>query len=133
MYDLELKILSFLKPQKNAILNVKIRYFLVTIYLILLHRIDTLKIEVTQRARTETILGKSPPISNGHQPPRADYPYGVVVFILLTMLARSRETALPCIIFMVGFPNKGEGAQYYCGHFVTRLLKFFLQITMKCT
>ena len=37
--------------------------------------VNPIKIEVTQRARTETILGKSPAISNGHQPPRADYPY----------------------------------------------------------
>ena len=41
MYDLELKMLSFLKPQINAILNVKLRFFLDTIYLISLHRIGT--------------------------------------------------------------------------------------------
>ena len=41
VYDLELKILSFLKPQKNAILNVKLRFFSDTFYLILLHRIGT--------------------------------------------------------------------------------------------
>ena len=41
MYDLELKILSFLQSQKNAILNVKIWYFLDTIYLILINRIGT--------------------------------------------------------------------------------------------
>ena len=37
--------------------------------------VNPMKIEVTQRARTETILGKSPVILNGHQPPRANYPY----------------------------------------------------------
>ena len=37
--------------------------------------VNPIKIEVTQRARMETILGKSPAILNGHQPPRADYPY----------------------------------------------------------
>ena len=38
--------------------------------------VNLIKIEVTRRARTETILGKSPAIFNGHQPPRADDPYG---------------------------------------------------------
>ena len=37
--------------------------------------VNPIKIEVTRRARTETILGKSPAICNGHQPPRADDPY----------------------------------------------------------
>ena len=37
--------------------------------------VNPIKIEVTRRARRETILGKSPAISNGHQPPRAEYPY----------------------------------------------------------
>ena len=41
VYDFELKILSFLKPKKNAILNVKLRFFLDTICLILLHRSGT--------------------------------------------------------------------------------------------
>ena len=38
--------------------------------------VNPIKIEVTRRARTETILGKSSAIFNGHQPPRADDPYG---------------------------------------------------------
>ena len=37
--------------------------------------VNPIKIKVTRRARTETILGKSPAIFNGHQPPRADDPY----------------------------------------------------------
>ena len=37
--------------------------------------VNPIKIEGIRRARTETILGKSPAILNGHQPPRADYPY----------------------------------------------------------
>ena len=37
--------------------------------------VNPIKIEVTRRARTEMILGKSPAIYNGHQPPRADDPY----------------------------------------------------------
>ena len=37
--------------------------------------VNPIKIEVTRRARTETILGKSPAIFNEHQPPRADDPY----------------------------------------------------------
>ena len=64
VFDLELKILSSLTPKKNAILNMKLRFFLDTICPSLLHR------------RTETILGKSPAIFNWHQPPRADDPYG---------------------------------------------------------
>ena len=43
--------------------------------------VNPIRIEVTRRARTETILGKSPAISNGHQPPRADYPYTAVVYV----------------------------------------------------
>ena len=39
--------------------------------------VNPIKIEVTRRARTETILGKSPAIFNGHQPTRADYQYRV--------------------------------------------------------
>ena len=31
--------------------------------------VNPIKIEVTRRARTETNLGKSPAIPNGHQPP----------------------------------------------------------------
>ena len=37
--------------------------------------VNPIKIEVTRRARTETILGKSPAIFNGHQPPRVLDPY----------------------------------------------------------
>ena len=37
--------------------------------------VNPIKMEVTRRARTETILGKSPAIFNGHQPPQADDPY----------------------------------------------------------
>ena len=37
--------------------------------------VNPVKIEVTRRARMEMILGKSPAIFNGHQPPRADDPY----------------------------------------------------------
>ena len=84
VYDLELKILSFLESQKNAILNIKIRYILFY-YIGSAQRlsvnsrkkriVNPIKIEVTRRARTEMILGKSPVIFNGHQPPRADYTY----------------------------------------------------------
>ena len=41
VFDLELTILSFLKPQKNAILTVKLRFFFYTICIILLHRSGT--------------------------------------------------------------------------------------------
>ena len=41
--------------------------------------VNLIKIEATRRARTETILGKSPAIFNGHQPPRADYPYDDII------------------------------------------------------
>ena len=41
MYDLDQNFLSFSNPPKNAILNVKIRFFWDTLYLILLHRIVT--------------------------------------------------------------------------------------------
>ena len=41
MYDLDQNFLSFSKPPKNAILNVKIRFSWDTLYLILLHRIVT--------------------------------------------------------------------------------------------
>ena len=37
--------------------------------------VNPIEIEVIKSARMETILGKSPAICNGHQPPRADYPY----------------------------------------------------------
>ena len=43
--------------------------------------VNPIKIEVTRRARTEMILGKSPAIYNGYQPPRADDPYTAIVVI----------------------------------------------------
>ena len=41
--------------------------------------VNLIKIGVTRRARMEIILGKTPVISNGHQPPRAVDPYVVTI------------------------------------------------------
>ena len=37
--------------------------------------VNPIKIELTRSVRMETTLGKAPAIYNGHQPPRAVYPY----------------------------------------------------------
>ena len=49
--------------------------------------VNPIKINVTRRARTERILGKSPAILNEHQPPRADYPYALVTFVHISNIS----------------------------------------------
>ena len=39
--------------------------------------VNPIKIELTRSVRMETTLGKAPAIYNGHQPPRAVYPYDI--------------------------------------------------------
>ena len=52
----------------------------------------------------ETILGKSPAIFNGHQPPRADYPYMKIVQIntelrLMFLSFEDLFEALPLLVY----------------------------------
>ena len=50
--------------------------------------VHPIKIEVTRKARTETILGKAPAIFNGPQPPQADDPYMRLRLVAILISAR---------------------------------------------
>ena len=52
---------------------------------------DNVLIEVTRSARMETILGKSPAIFNGHQPPRTVYPYMDTLSVFFKALQLPKE------------------------------------------